>query len=398
MSRGTIVHMDAKEHRFVARGSGVAPALIRCAVVPPAPAPYREPLFAALSASDRIALRVIYQSPGPASWDQPPAWFTGNRAYEAISLPAHERPRPGRTPIVWPRGLERALSTFGAHVVVCMEFGPATLRALAWCRRHGRPLVILTEVTRDVEATLAAPQRALHRWLAGRVQGFVAVSSRARVRLLDLGVPPEAVELSLQSADLEPIRVAAERKPRSPGAARRVLAVGRLVPDKNFVRLLEAFASAGAALHGAELHIRGVGPLELELRQLARRLGVPAIFHGFSTAAEMAEAYASADVFALVSTFEPFGVAIREATAAGLPLLCSRRVGAVDDLAFDGLNAVLVDPEDVGSIARSLARLCGDAQLRARLAAGSRKVDAAHDLDRAVGAFARAVLRATGEG
>jgi glycosyltransferase involved in cell wall biosynthesis len=388
------VHIDAKQHRSSGPDSVAAPDFIRCAVVPPAPAPYRQPLFAALAACDRIALRVIYQSPRSTSWDQPSAWFQGEPAYEALYLPAHELARPGRTPVTWPRGLERALSTFDAEVVVCSEFGPATLRALAWCRRRGRPLVILTEVTRDVQDTLPAAQRTIHRWLAGRAQGFVAVSSRARERLLGLGVPPDAIELSLQSADLEPIRTAAGRKRQSFEAATRVLAVGRLVPDKNFHRLLEAFASAGAAVRGAQLHIHGVGPLEPELRELARRLGVPTTFHGFSTPQEMVDAYASADVFALVSTFEPFGVAIREAVAAGLPLVCSRRVGAVDDLAFDGRNALLVDPEDGASIGRALARLCEDTQLRARLAAGSLDVDAEHELGRDVGAFAAAIRRA----
>jgi glycosyltransferase involved in cell wall biosynthesis len=261
--------------------------------------------------------------------------------------------------------------------------------------------VILTEVTRDVQATLPAPQQALHRWLAARAQGFVAVSSRVRERLLDLGVAPDDIELSLQPADLEPIRAAAaagDRGSPAAAAATRVLTVGRLVPDKNFSRLLEAFAAAGVAAQGAELHVRGVGPLEPELRDAAGRLGVPATFHGFSPPAEMARAYAGADLFALVSTFEPFGVAVREAVAAGLPLLCSRQVGAVDDLAFDGRNALVVDPEDVGSIARALARLCGDPQLRRRMGAASLQVDAEHELKRDVAAFARAVLRAAERG
>jgi glycosyltransferase involved in cell wall biosynthesis len=348
-------------------------------------------------AGGRIGLRVIYQSRRPTSWDQPSAWFAGQRDYEAVYLTGLERARRGRTPVIWPLGLERALSTFSPHVVVCSEFGAATVRSLAWCRRQRRPLVILTEVTQDVQATLPAAQRALHRWLAARAQGFVAVSSRARERLLGLGVPPDAVELSLQPAELEPVRAAASRARRSPGAPTRVLAVGRLVPDKNFARLLEAFASAGAAASGAEVHIHGVGPLEPRLRDLARRFGVPARFHGFSPPAQMADAYANADVFALVSTFEPFGVAVREAVAAGLPLLCSRRVGAVDDLAFDGRNALLIDPEDVGSIARGLARLCGDTELRASMAAASTEVDAEHDLERDVTAFAKAVLRAAGQ-
>lgn len=372
------------------------PAHIRCAVLVPAPAPYREPLFRALGADGRLALRVIYSSPRQASWDQPAEWFDGERSYDAVYLRAYEVPRGGRTPISWPLGLERTLSGFDAQVVVSSEFGPATMRALSWCRRHRRPLVILTEVTREVEATLPAPQRAVHRWLAARAWGFVAVSTRARERLLGLGVSRDAIELSLQSADLGPIRAAATtRRPVSPGSPIRLLTVGRLVPDKNLGRLLEACASAGVT---AELHVHGVGPLEPELREAARQLGVRAVFRGFSTSAEMAGAYADADVFTLVSTYEPFGVAVREAVAAGLPLLCSSRVGAVDDLVFEGRNALLVDPEDVGSIAAALRSLCEDEGLRARLAAGSRAVDAAHDLGHDIEAFAAGVLRAAAEG
>src|SRR5205814_6472387 len=125
-------------------------------------------------------------------------------------------------------------------------------------------------------------------------------------------------ELSLQSADLEPIRAAAVSRQRArSGSVVRFLTVGRLVPDKNFDRLLEALASAEVS---ATLNIHGVGPLEPELRETARRIGAPAGFHGFSTAQEMANAYAEAHVFVLVSTFEPFGVAVREAVAAGLPV------------------------------------------------------------------------------
>jgi glycosyltransferase involved in cell wall biosynthesis len=99
-----------------------------------------------------------------------------------------------------------------------------------------------------------------------------------------------------------------------------------------------------------------------------------------------------------VSTFEPFGVAVREAVAAGLPLLCSSRVGAVDDLAFHGRNALLVDPGDEAAIAGALGSLCQDAALRQRLSAGSRVVDSEHDFGRDVKAFAGAILRAAGGG
>jgi len=57
----------------------VAPAHIPCAVLMPAPAPYREPLFTTLAARDQIGLRVIYSSPRQTSWDQPAEWFAGER-------------------------------------------------------------------------------------------------------------------------------------------------------------------------------------------------------------------------------------------------------------------------------------------------------------------------------
>jgi glycosyltransferase involved in cell wall biosynthesis len=91
----------------------------------------------------------------------------------------------------------------------------------------------------------------------------------------------------------------------------------------------------------------------------------------------MGDFYARADVFALVSTFEPFGVVVREAVAAGLPIICSRRAGAAGDIAVEGRNALLVDPDDAGQIAAALTRVIDDPPLRAALATASRKIDAA---------------------
>ncbi len=369
---------------------------VRCAIVAPSPAPYREPLFVALD--ELLELRVIYQSAGVANWDQAASWFPREHPYDAVHLRSWEAARPGRTPIMWPRGLETALTRFDPQVVVCAEFGPATLRTLVWCRRRHRPLVILTDVTPDVASALSPLQRLVHRWLAERAEGFVAFSSRARARLEQLGVSPHTIELSLQGADLGPMRAAAARHDlRPPDRPVRFISVGRLVPDKNYARLLDAFAAAEIGPERAELHVHGVGPLEAELRARAGRSNVAAVFHGHTPPATLPQAYAEADAFVLVSTFEPFGIAVREAVAAGLPLLVSRRVGAVDDLAIEDCNALLVDPDDGEEIAEALGRLCRDAGLRAALAAGSRELDARLGSDRDVAAFARAVLRATGE-
>jgi glycosyltransferase involved in cell wall biosynthesis len=174
----------------------------------------------------------------------------------------------------------------------------------------------------------------------------------------------------------------------------RVLSVGRLVPDKNLARLIEAFAACGFSDGEAELELCGTGPLEGELRALVERLGVPVRFRGYVAPDELPGIYSEGDVFALVSTYEPFGVAAREAAAAGLPMICTERAGAAGDVAVEGENALLVDPSDFDAVASALERLVRDDSLRARLSAGSRAVTERHPLEADVEAFEHAVLRA----
>jgi glycosyltransferase involved in cell wall biosynthesis len=364
--------------------------MIRCAVVPPAPAPYREPLFAALAARPSLELRVIYQAGRPAGWDQATAWFPDRHAYDAIHLRALQRTREGGTPVVWPRGLERALKDFQPAVVVAWEYGPAALRAWAWSARRRIPLVIFSENTPWIVERLPQTQLRLHRWLAGRAQGFIAASSAARDRFLSLGAAPEAVEVSLQSFDPQPIRAAVDRAEQPDGPV-RFLTVARLVPDKNVGGLIDAFAQSGLTEREAALHVAGSGSLEGELRERARRLDVPVHFAGYTDPDRLSAAYAAADVFVLPSLFEPFGVVVREAVAAGLPVVCSPTIGAAGDIAVENRNALFADPGDLAPV---LARIARDGELRERLARGSREVDAEHPIEHSVDAFERAVTRA----
>jgi glycosyltransferase involved in cell wall biosynthesis len=357
--------------------------------------PYREPLFTALAARGRIEPRVIYLSGDQPGWDQRPDWFAGRVGYPSEVLNAWQRRRPGRTPLMLARGLGRALGRTGPECVISWEYGPATWRALAWCRRHGRPLVIFSELTPWSDPELSPLQRRIHRLIAPRAAGFVVASSQGVMRLGRMGVDPARVEVALQSADLGTL-VELERRDRPPGAPVRVLSIGRLVPDKNLAALVSAFAEAGFAEGEAELVVRGSGPLESELRALADRLDVPARFDGYAAPADLPATYADADVLALVSTYEPFGVTMREGAAAGLPLLCSQRAGAAGDVAVAGENALLVDPTRREEIVAALRSLVRDSGLRRRLAAGSRAVTARHPPDADAEAWERAVLKASG--
>ena len=358
---------------------------VRCAIVPPTPVPYREPLFRALHERDDLDIRVIYQSAGQPSWDVPSDWFPREHPYPAVHLHSRQRRRAGRTPMLWSRGLEHALRTVDPDCVVVSEYGPASLRVFNWCRRHKRAYVIFTECTPGIDPLLPRWQLGLHRWLGARADGLIATSSAARARLLAFGVPDERITVALQAADLEPFR-AASRDDGRDGV--KVISAGRLVPDKNFATLIEAFSRIADE---ATLEIVGTGFLEGELKQLAARLGVSVRFAGHVPPSQMPSLYAAADVYALVSTYEPFGVAVREAAAAGLPIICTKTAGAAGDVAIDGRNALLINPFSVDDIAGALERLASDGDLRRRMAAESHAID--HETDGVeVDAFARAVL------
>jgi glycosyltransferase involved in cell wall biosynthesis len=360
----------------------------RACILPPVPVPYREPLFRALAERGHVVPHVVYLAASQPGWDQPSSWFSEARGYGSEILPSWQRARPGRTPITVARGIGRALSRARPECVVSWEYGPATMRALAWTRRHRVPLVIFSELTPWSDAGLSGVQLRVHRLLAPRAAGFIVASSQGAERLARLGIEPGRIEVALQHADLDSARPAPGHSGSGPV---RILAVGRLVPDKNLDGLIRAFADAGFAEGEAELEIRGTGPLAEELSALAARLGVPAQFPGPAPPGELGDVYASAHALALVSTYEPFGVTLREGAAAGLPLIASRDAGAVGDVAVEGENALVIDPDDPAGITDALRRLVREPELRERLAAGSRAVTERHPVEADVEAWERAI-------
>ena len=133
-----------------------------------------------------------------------------------------------------------------------------------------------------------------------------------------------------------------------------IAALGRAERLKNFPLLLRAMATAGARdprfAAAAQLRIAG-GPSSdepavlPELQQLARTLGIAdrVRFVGPVPHAQVPDFYAAADVCAVPSFYESFGLVAVEAMAAGLPVIASR-VGGLQVTVDDGVNGFLVDP------------------------------------------------------
>lgn len=158
----------------------------------------------------------------------------------------------------------------------------------------------------------------------------------------------------------------------------RIVAVGRLVPRKGHLVLIEAFWHVLARYPSAELHLVGEGPERTRLERRAAQIGVERRVRFHDTIYPTNGILRQADVFAFPSIVEPQGLAILEAFASGVPVVAARTGGVVDMVCHER-EGLLVPPGDVGELATALLRLLDDGPLRARLVAHAH--ERLHDFD-----------------
>jgi glycosyltransferase involved in cell wall biosynthesis len=133
------------------------------------------------------------------------------------------------------------------------------------------------------------------------------------------------------------------------------LYLGRLVTDKGIDTLAGGYRRYRATAPDPwPLLVGGTGP---EASRLAGLDGVDML--GFVQPDDLPGLLARAGCLVLPSRFEPWGVVVHEAAAAGLPVVASSASGAASRLVVDGYNGVIVPPGAPDALARALARISG---------------------------------------
>jgi glycosyltransferase involved in cell wall biosynthesis len=140
-------------------------------------------------------------------------------------------------------------------------------------------------------------------------------------------------------------------------------------------------ATAQAADPRLLLVLAGDGSERRALERLADDLHVRLHLTGDVPWERIVELYAAADVFALLSEREPWGVVVNEAAACGLPLVLSERVGAAHDLVRDGENGFLVPPGDAPALAEAICRILDDRDMAVRMGEASARRSAEYAID-----------------
>lgn len=153
-----------------------------------------------------------------------------------------------------------------------------------------------------------------------------------------------------------------------PDAAPLLVAVGRLHPQKGFDVLIEAARSLRETVPGSVVVIAGDGPQRSVLQDHIEAAGVDVRLIGDRS--DVADLVHAADVVVMPSRWEGWPLAAAEVLGAGRPFVATR-VGGLPDLVGDA--ALLVEPEDPGSLAAALAKVLTDVRLAADLATTARR-------------------------
>ncbi|KAA9003920.1 glycosyltransferase family 4 protein [Paenibacillus spiritus] len=146
----------------------------------------------------------------------------------------------------------------------------------------------------------------------------------------------------------------------------QLVTVTRLVPAKGLDVLLEACGELKRRGHEYVLHIIGDGPFRGELENQARALGIynETIFYGYTLHPE--EFMPFFDIFVLPSRAEAFGSVFAEAALSCLALV-GTDVGGIPEQIDDGVNGLLVKPDDVPALADALEKVISDPAYRYEL-------------------------------
>jgi GalNAc-alpha-(1->4)-GalNAc-alpha-(1->3)-diNAcBac-PP-undecaprenol alpha-1,4-N-acetyl-D-galactosaminyltransferase len=149
-----------------------------------------------------------------------------------------------------------------------------------------------------------------------------------------------------------------------------ILSIGRLVPEKGFDSLISAFARLAESHREWQLEIWGEGPERAALERLRDSLGLGGRVLLPGRTRDPYQVLRRASVFVMSSRFEGFGNTLAEAMSCGLPVISFDCPSGPRQLIRDGIDGLLVQPDDLGALATGIERLVLDRDLARRL--GSR--------------------------
>jgi glycosyltransferase involved in cell wall biosynthesis len=219
------------------------------------------------------------------------------------------------------------------------------------------------------------------RFVLARMAHVVAVSSDIRNTLIHAGAKPDAVTVVLNAIDPVAFRRDCQRELGARaqfGFTQEQIvfgAVGRLEPQKDFARLITAFATVVQRVPHARLAIAGDGSLRADLQAQIHRSNLAERCRLLGHVADIPLLHHAFDVFVQSSIYEGTPNAVLEAMALETPIVATD-AGGTAELARDGVEGLIVPYSDTNALSAALLRVIDDpTAMRERANAARRRVE-----------------------
>jgi glycosyltransferase involved in cell wall biosynthesis len=314
---------------------------------------------------------------------------------------------------VWPRhfpiGLWKELLQGRYDAIVVLNWTEIyTLVSLVLGKLMGTPVVLWEDSIPHPATRLKRALAPLIRWMFRAYDAMVAMSTKCKEYLIELGARPETVFLSAYVVDVKQFRpnlTQLERNERKSRAGIEqlvgrdvIIFVGQFIKRKGIEELLQAFRQIAEERPDTVLLMVGEGPLRGRIEEFAVEHGLrnQIVLPGYVQQQRLLAFYSAADVFVLPSTYESFGAVIIEAMSCGLPIITTETVGATPDAVKHGFNGLVVPPGDADALHAAILDLLVDEKKRLRMAEASLEIMAHWTIERSVTGFCMALNHCLG--
>ena len=202
---------------------------------------------------------------------------------------------------------------------------------------------------------------------------YITVSEKDRQMLLHYGIPAEAIELIYNTIDLDVSAIPGDSDSLKkqfdlPPQAIVCTGIGRLVPQKGFDLLIEAFAKIASQIPDVYCLIIGEGDDKEKLTAQIRLAGLEKRIRllGYQDRSKAMSILKSSDIFVMPSRYEGTPIALLEAAALRRPILAAC-AGGIPELVTHEQHAYLVPTNDPEALAQGFLKLTLDSDYARRL-------------------------------
>lgn len=302
----------------------------------------------------------------------PPTWLTELPDVKFHSLRASSLPQY----LIAVRHLASLLERENVNILHTHLFYSGLVGVLSKKLRRKTTVALMRHHTSVVRMLGSAFHIKADCWMAKRADHVLTVANAARDYMRDIDGISRQIDVVHLGFDFEKLSPNVENRAeirREFGFANGDVVIGyvaNFAPGKGHIQLVEAFRIVAREVPKARLLLVGRGELPEVNAAAAAFSDGKIVFAGWR--ADIPACLNAMDIFVQPSLSEAFSQVIMEALGVALPVIATR-VGGVAEVIENGINGILIEPNDKQQMADEIIRLCCDVEIRKRLGKAGRE-------------------------